>query len=134
MSEYDPRYERFVELFNAGEYYDSHDVLEDLWIEEGGEEKLYYQGLIQAAVGLLHHHHENLNGAIKLYTAATEKLTRYAPVYLGLDVARLLAEIDRFHAMARREKEDGVPGTLNPKPSLRFPLPAPAGPPEPRPD
>ena len=38
MSDYDPRYLAGVLLFNAGDYFEAHEVWEDLWAEGHGDE------------------------------------------------------------------------------------------------
>jgi predicted metal-dependent hydrolase len=51
-------------LFNRGNFYDAHEVWEDLWRETTDPVlKTCYQGLIQAAVGLHHLGRRNLVGA-----------------------------------------------------------------------
>ena len=48
-------YRRGIRHFNAREFYDAHEVWEDVWRESQGMEKRFLQGLIQAAVALHHH-------------------------------------------------------------------------------
>ena len=50
MSEYPDKYLEGIRLFNEQEFFECHEVLEELWSETLGEEKKFYQGLIQAAV------------------------------------------------------------------------------------
>lgn len=95
---YPDLYVRGIELFNAREFFECHDVLEELWTETLGEERLFYQGLIQASVALFHFGNANLGGARKLYYASTKKLTPYAPVYMSLNVERFLKEFERCFA------------------------------------
>ena len=59
---YDPRYLAGIVLFNRGDYFEAHEVWEALWMETFGEEKRFYQALIQAAVGLCHFCNGNLRG------------------------------------------------------------------------
>jgi predicted metal-dependent hydrolase len=93
MSEYPEKYLEGIRLFNEEEFFECHEVLEDLWQETLGKEKKFYQGLIQAAVALFHFGNENLGGARKLYEAMREKLDPYRPVFQGLDVDRFLGEM-----------------------------------------
>ncbi len=86
MPEYDPRYLAGVVLFNAGDYFEAHEVWEDLWSESHGDERRFYQGLIQAAVGLCHFGNGNLGGAAKLYASARDYMGRCPARMLGLDV------------------------------------------------
>ncbi len=50
----DPRIAEGIRLFNIGEYFECHDVLEDFWTEQTCPEKPLFQGLIQAAVAMFH--------------------------------------------------------------------------------
>jgi predicted metal-dependent hydrolase len=59
MTEYPEKYLEGIRLFNAEDFFECHDVLEELWSETLGEEKKFYQGLIQASVALFHFGNEN---------------------------------------------------------------------------
>ena len=48
-----------IRQFNAGEWFECHETVEDLWIGEEGELRNFYQGIIQVAVAL--HHWRNGN-------------------------------------------------------------------------
>ena len=87
--EYHPLYLQGINLFNEEDFFEAHEVWEDLWTEIIGEDKKFYQGLIQAAVALLHFGNENLGGARKVYESSRKYLEPYAPVHLGLDLNQL---------------------------------------------
>jgi predicted metal-dependent hydrolase len=91
-----PEYpEQFLEglrLFNDEEFFECHDVLEELWSETMGDDKKFLQGLIQAAVALFHFGNENFGGAKKLYRTSREKLEPYGEFYMGIDLNRFLAD------------------------------------------
>jgi predicted metal-dependent hydrolase len=84
-ADYDPRYLAGIVLFNRGDYFEAHEVWEELWMESAGPEKRFYQGLIQAAVGLCHFCNGNVRGAVKLYHSSRDYMSRCGPSYLGLD-------------------------------------------------
>jgi hypothetical protein len=42
-----PEYLRGIDLFNAGDYFECHEVLEDIWMVSSGQEKLFYQGMVR---------------------------------------------------------------------------------------
>ncbi|MAG94269.1 MAG: hypothetical protein CMJ48_11025 [Planctomycetaceae bacterium] len=73
MSELPAKYLEGVSLFNQQEFLDCHEVLEELWIETAGPEKLFLQGLIQAAVALYHFGNDNFGGARKLSFVGNEE-------------------------------------------------------------
>ena len=92
---YDPRYLGGVLFFNDGDYFEAHEVWEDLWMNAAGPERKFYQGLIQAAVALYHFCNGNLRGAIKLYHSSHDYMKGFAPSYLGLDVAGFSGQMER---------------------------------------
>jgi uncharacterized protein len=94
----DSRLTQAIELFNDREFFACHDRLEDLWGETLGPERQFYQGLIHAAISLFHFGEGNLGGARKMYSSAAAYLEPYRPLYLNLDVDRLLADLQRAFA------------------------------------
>jgi hypothetical protein len=91
--EFPAQYLEGLRLFNAEEFFESHEVLEELWSETQDERKKFYQGLIQAAVALLHFGNGNLGGAKKVYISCRKYLEPYRPAYEGLDLSRFLEEL-----------------------------------------
>lgn len=86
MDAYDPRYLAGILFFNERDFFEAHEVWEDLWAESHGEERRFYQGLIQAAVGLFHFSGGNLGGAVKLYRSSFDYMKTCGSSFLGLDV------------------------------------------------
>ena len=76
-----------MDLYNAGQYWESHEALEEVWLEARSEDRLFLQGLIQASAAF-HKYlvQENAVGAVKLLTRALDKLTRYSDDYMELDM------------------------------------------------
>ncbi len=96
--------------FNSWRFYDCHETLEDVWRECGGKaasggerDELadFYQGVIKAAAGLHHVLRGNHGGALKVLGDVPRLLSAYRPRTLGLDVDRLLADIERVTAEVR---------------------------------
>jgi len=75
-----------LRVFNAGLFFEYHELLEDHWREAEGDPKRFLQGLIQVAVGLHHWQHGNYNGAVILLQEGGERLAVGRPCLLGLDV------------------------------------------------
>ena len=97
-SDYDPRYLAGIVLFNRGDFFEAHEVWEAVWMDTAGPDKQFYQGLIQAAVGLCHFCNGNLRGAAKLYRSSRDYLQRYGPRFQGLDLAAFAAQMDACFA------------------------------------
>ncbi len=86
LAEYDPRYLAGIVLFNRGDFFEAHEVWEELWIDMAGPEKQFFQGLIQAAVALCHFCNGNLAGARKVYLSSRDYMQKYTPELHGLDI------------------------------------------------
>lgn len=101
----DERYIAFISYFNSErDYFECHEVMEELWLEEGRHPLL--QGLLQAAVGLHHWHNDNFTGAVKLMKAGLGKLSAYDDVVLGLDLARLRCDLAASLALLAERPAD----------------------------
>jgi hypothetical protein len=107
MDSYDPRYLAGVLFFNEHDFFEAHEVWEDLWAESHGDERRFYQGLIQAAVGLFHFGGGNLGGAVKLYRSSYDYMRRCGSPFLGLDVAAFWHQMERcFEPLLRASSPD----------------------------
>lgn len=113
--EYDPQYLQGIAYFNACEFFEAHEVWEDLWKSYGGELRLFYKGLIQAAVALHHFGNGNIRGARKVYRSSRGYLERYRPTCLGLNVEKFLAEFDACFAAVAASPEEFPQIDINPE-------------------
>ena len=92
---YDPHYLGYFECLNKQMYYEAHDVLEELWLENKGDRlHPFYKGLIQVAGGFVHLKKNKLNPAARLFRLSKKYLEPFRPVTEGLDVRELLGRID----------------------------------------
>ena len=91
----DERFVRGLELFNRGEYFECHEVIEGLWLEtaEADAFRDLYKGVIQAAAAIYQWDRGILTGARGLCRTAIEYLEKYRPRSLGLDVEKLAREM-----------------------------------------
>lgn len=83
---YDPRYIDGIEAFNRGDYYDAHEIWEELWHDCDEFDRAFYQSLIQAAVAIYHSSRSNHIGAKRLFAKGQAKAIQYRPHHLGLDI------------------------------------------------
>ena len=86
-------FQRGLTLFNAREYFDAHEVWEDVWRAAPVAEKKFLQGLIQVAVALHHHHRGNIDGARSLLDRAHRNLSHYPDSYAGVNLAAVRTAI-----------------------------------------
>lgn len=95
----------FVALWNRGEFWESHEVLEGPW---RANRSPFYKGMILHASALVHAQRGNARGVLAQLAKAEAHLAPYRPYYLGIDVNALLA-----HATLCRRRmgpdPDGAP-------------------------
>src|SRR5579864_180719 len=84
------RYFKGIVLFNSAEFFEAHEVLEDVWRAAPERERKFLQGLIQVAVALHHHSRGNLVGCRSLLDRARRNLGTYPAEYGGVDLGGLL--------------------------------------------
>jgi predicted metal-dependent hydrolase len=106
-----------IEEFNRGAFYEAHDLLEEVWMEERGGGRRFTQGLIQIAVACYHLvERRNFRGARRLWTEGSEKLRPFRPSHRGIDVDALLREAEgsllELARVERGEKESFDPSML----------------------
>jgi len=92
-AQYDPRFLKGIEEFNQRLFFECHETLEEIWFEEHGEDRLFYQGIIQVAVGYLKWKEGVLIGSIKLWRSGLEKLAAYPPVHMGVELGSFIKEV-----------------------------------------
>ena len=93
----------FLDLYHRGRYFESHEVLEEAWHRCRSD---FYHGLIILAAAFVRRDRGTPRGVRRNLLKARRYLERYRPRYLGLDVERILAWIDRY---AARVAEAGDP-------------------------
>ncbi len=87
-----PGLEQGIAHFNAREFFQCHEVLEDVWLEETGPRRLFLQSIIHFAVAFYHEGRANQLGALRQMRKAIAKLAAYVPVYEDVDTSRLFDE------------------------------------------
>ena len=91
--------EQGIELFNGGHYWEAHEAWEGDWMpERKGPDTGFYKGLIQVAAGCLHYTRRNRRGAVNKWRSGADYLRPYLPAHRGVDLAPLVAAVDRLLA------------------------------------
>jgi predicted metal-dependent hydrolase len=86
---YDDRYLEYIELFNERDFYDCHEVLEDLWLDNDGPDRRFYQGLIHLASAFLLLMRGKFRGSRSRFASTLVYLAEYPEHFHGLDLAML---------------------------------------------
>jgi predicted metal-dependent hydrolase len=129
---HDPRYLAYFTCFNTQRYYEAHDVLEHLWLEQTGGERDFCKGLIQLAGAFVHlqkqHEHpahpkhgRRLRPAARLFLRAAEHLEIYPTPHWGLEVTALCALARRYAAELEQGGFSANPWSPEQAPQLEFP-------------
>lgn len=117
---YPDHYLQGIEHFNAGQFFDAHEVWEEIWLRSSGDTKLFYQMLIQAAVALYHYERGNSRGARGMYTNVSDKLERLPSLMMSLDLVDFANQFRGFFAALIEENYDDSPPTDRPRPRIRL--------------
>lgn len=111
-------------LFNAGLYFEVHEVLEVIWRAAAGDVKTFSQGLLQIAVGLHHAHAGNPRSAWTLLRKGADKLRRTPAPAPSIDITALLAELAPWERhLARAAADDDSPRAEPKTPAVSLPAP-----------
>ena len=79
-----------AELWDHHRYFEAHECLEDVWHHAAPDDREFWKGVIQIAVGCVHHQRGNADGAVTLLQRAAERLSNYPDVHHGVDVEELV--------------------------------------------
>lgn len=96
-----------LELYNKGEYWECHEVLEDPWIEDPCDNaRNVYWAVIQVAAALVHFHNGNIIGARSLIKKAKQKIDRCET--LGVETQLLFDFVnwEEFKKLVKKLPED----------------------------
>ncbi len=96
IAAYPVEYIAGIDLYNAGEFHAAHDVWEERWMGEvGQQEKLFLQAMIQSAVAFHHLEIGRPGAARQMYQRAKEKFARLGTnVFMSLDLADYQLKLD----------------------------------------
>ena len=101
MTDYDtsfpPSFYTALEQFNAGEYFECHETLEELWIPEQRPIRDVYQGILHVAVACYHlTARQNWTGAVNQLAKGLRRLEPWPDRIGGIHLGQLKAEAARL--------------------------------------
>ncbi len=79
-----------LEQFNRGEYFEQHESLEEIWIEEARPIRYLYQGILKIGVGFYKLQLGNYRGTVNHISGGIAYLEPFADGCLGVEVKRLI--------------------------------------------
>ncbi len=101
--------QRGIALFNAGLFFECHELLEGLWRATSGPDKDFYHGVVQVAAAFYHYEKHNRHGAVTLLTKGRDRLAPYPSSYLGVDVAAFRKSLEPWAVMFDAQAEERWP-------------------------
>ena len=78
-----------VRLFNQGQFFETHEVWEEVWKAAAAEERDFYQGMVHLTVALYQARRANWRAAHSQLRRAAKRLARFEALHRNLDVRRL---------------------------------------------
>jgi len=112
-------YEGYFDCFNRGQFYEAHDVLEQLWLRDRkGANGPFYKGLIQLAGAFVHLQKNRLRPAAALFKLAGANLGRYAGTHERLATPSVLALIEHWLVLLEGSDFQSNPLRSEPVPTL----------------
>ena len=82
-----------ITLFNEHEFFDAHEVWEDIWHMAFGTKFEFYQGMIQCAVALEHYRRSNPRGVVSLFESYNRHFKDVPKIFMGLNVDSFLSHM-----------------------------------------
>jgi predicted metal-dependent hydrolase len=110
-------FQKGLEEFNAGYFFECHDTLEDLWSGVRGPSREFFQGLIQISVGFYHLGNENRGGCLTMLRRGLARLAPYPDDYDGFALGALRGDVQGW--IARVEGGETLPDGLDALPKYR---------------
>lgn len=97
-----------IRLFNARQFFEQHEALEEAWLAEPGPVRDLYRGILQVGVGFYHLERQNFRGASNLLTYGMDRLAPFEPACRGVDVQGLRAAALRCRDELERLGREGI--------------------------
>jgi hypothetical protein len=85
----DPLFRSGLDEYRRGHFFEAHEEWERLWKSAAGNDRLFLQGLIQLAAGLVHLEKGRPAPGLRLLGLAREKLVRFPDGFGGIAVKQL---------------------------------------------
>ena len=82
-----------LRAYEEKDFFEAHELWEELWSEYYLADRTLIQGLIQLAVSFVHLGNGNLNGAKSLLKKSADKFSSYSGIHRGINIDDLKQQI-----------------------------------------
>jgi predicted metal-dependent hydrolase len=96
-------YQLGLELARDGSYFEAHEAFETAWRACARDERDFFQGLVHVVVSAYQRGRGRLVAAERQRVKAITRLASFAPRHRGLDVASLVAALERAEPDVREQ-------------------------------
>ena len=122
--ELDAHYAGYFNCFNRQLFYEAHEVLEDLWLQDKyGPDGAFYKGLIQLAGAFVHLQKNRPRPAAALFKLALGNLEKYPEKHERLDVATVCGLIRNWLGSLEAARFERNPFSSGNAPRLALDMP-----------
>ena len=110
----DARLREGIGLFNQGRFFESHEILEQLYHETEAANKPFFEGLIQLAAAFrLYADFGSTQGPVRMIYQALIRFENYQPAYLEIKVKEMCETMEAW--AKQMEGPDAKPSSTIPK-------------------
>lgn len=92
-------FKKGIDQFEKGDYFEAHEVWEDLWSDYYLPDRKFIQGLIQLAVSFVHLGNGNMIGARNLLRKCQNKFADFQGIQRGINIDTLKSRIETVEAV-----------------------------------
>lgn len=86
-----------LQLFNRGEYFEAHEVLEEAWNQDNTLAREMYRAILQVAVAYLQIERGNYQGAVKMFLRVRQWIQPLPDSCRGVDIAQLRQDSQKVY-------------------------------------
>lgn len=107
-----------LQLFNAREFFEAHEILEEAWRAERRPIRELYRGILQVGVACYHAQRNNFTGAVKMFQRSKIWLKPFPDICCGINLAQFRTDYqiveDQIKTLGPGNLERFNPGLLKP--------------------
>jgi predicted metal-dependent hydrolase len=93
----DARLREGIRLFNRGRFFESHETLEQFYLESDNEHKPFVEGLVQLATAFrILRDFGEVKGPVRMIYQALIRFENYQPIYLEIRVKELIESMEAW--------------------------------------
>lgn len=101
-------YKGGLELAREGRFFEAHEAFETAWRVCAADERDFFQGLVHVVVSAYQHGRGRPVAGERQRVKALRRLAPFAPSHRGLDVAALIAALERSEPDVREQLVEAV--------------------------